>query len=76
MTLPITLLILDAYPLRRWRVEWPRVLLEKLPYGALALAGAVVAAWARSRGSEFTDYSGYGIAARIGLFAYSGSSTP
>lgn len=71
MTLPITLLILDAYPLRRWRVEWPRVLLEKLPYGALALAGAVVAAWARSRGSDFTDYTGYGIAARIGLFAYS-----
>ena len=71
MTLPITLLILDGYPLRRWRVEWPRVLLEKLPYGALALAGAVVAAWARSRGSEFTDYTGYGIAARIGLFAYS-----
>jgi Flp pilus assembly protein TadD len=71
MTLPITLLILDAYPLRRWRVEWPRVLLEKLPYGALALAGAVVAAWARSRGSEFTDYTGYGISARIGMFAYS-----
>ena len=71
MTLPITLLILDAYPLRRRRPEWPRVLLEKLPYGVLALAGAVVAAWARGRGSEFTDYTGYGIAARIGLFAYS-----
>lgn len=71
MSLPITLLILDAYPLRRWRAEWPRVLVEKLPYCALALVGAVVAAWARSQGSEFTDYTGYGIASRIGLFAYS-----
>jgi Flp pilus assembly protein TadD len=71
MSLPITLLILDAYPLRRWRAEWPRVLVEKLPYCALSLVGAVVAAWARSQGSEFTDYTGYGIASRIGLFAYS-----
>jgi protein O-mannosyl-transferase len=71
MSLPITLVILDAYPLRRWRAQWPRVLVEKLPYCALALVGAVVAAWARSRGSEFTDYTGYGIASRIGLFAYS-----
>jgi Flp pilus assembly protein TadD len=71
MSLPITLLILDAYPLQRWRAGWRRVLVEKLPYCALALAGAVVAAWARSQGAEFTDYGSYGIAARIGLFAYS-----
>ena len=71
MSLPITLLILDAYPLRRWRAGWPRVLVEKLPYFALALAGAVVAAWARSQGAEFSDYGGYGLAARIGLVAYS-----
>ncbi len=71
MSLPLTLLILDADPLRRWRVEWRRVLVEKLPYCALALAGAGVAAWARSQGAEFSDYGGYGIAARIGLIAYS-----
>jgi Flp pilus assembly protein TadD len=71
MTLPITLLILDTYPLRRWRAGWPRMIVEKLPYCALALVGAVVAAWARSQGAEFSDYAGYGIAARIGLIAYS-----
>jgi tetratricopeptide (TPR) repeat protein len=71
MSLPITLLILDVYPLRRWRTAWPRVLLEKLPYGALAIAGAVVAAWARSQGAEFTGYAHYGFAARLGMIAYS-----
>jgi protein O-mannosyl-transferase len=71
MSLPITLLVLDVYPLRRWRAGWPRVLVEKLPYCALALAGAVVAAWARSQGAEFTGYGGYGIAARLGMVAYS-----
>ena len=71
MSLPITLLILDAYPLRRWGAGWRRVLVEKLPYCALAAVGAVVAGWARSQGAEFSDYGGYGIAARIGLIAYS-----
>jgi Flp pilus assembly protein TadD len=71
MSLPITLLILDAYPLRRWGAEWRRLLVEKLPYCALAAVGAVVAAWARSQGAEFSDYGGYGIAARTGLIAYS-----
>ena len=76
MSLPITLLILDAYPLRRWRAGWRRVLVEKLPYCALALMGAVVAVWARSQGAEFTDYGSYGLAARIGLIAYSLSFYP
>jgi len=71
MSLPISLLILDVYPLRRWGAGWRRVVVEKLPYCALAAVGAVVAAWARSQGAEFSDYGGYGIAARIGLIAYS-----
>jgi len=47
MTLPIVLLLLDAWPLRRF--DRPpleprnRVLLEKLPFVALALAAAIVA---------------------------------
>ena len=42
MSLPITLLVLDVYPLRRWRGNWPRVVVEKIPYAMLALAGAAV----------------------------------
>jgi len=71
MSLPITLLILDVYPLRRWWAAGPRVLVEKTPYFALALAGAMVAAVARSQGAEFTGYGSYGVASRIGLIAYS-----
>jgi Flp pilus assembly protein TadD len=72
MSLPVTLLILDAYPLRRWRRGARiRVLVEKLPYFALAIGGAVVAALARSQGSEFSGYESYGIAARVGMIAYS-----
>ena len=72
MSLPVTLLILDAYPLRRWRRGARiRVLVEKLPYFALAIGGAVVAALARSQGSEFSGYESYGMAARVGMIAYS-----
>ena len=47
VTLPVTLLVLDVYPLRRlggpagWRV--PRPWLEKLPFFALSAAAAIVA---------------------------------
>jgi hypothetical protein len=53
MALPVVLLVLDVYPLRRlegehWRRAAPRVLLEKLPYFALAVASAVIAIVAQS----------------------------
>lgn len=41
MTLPLVLLVLDAYPLRRLRGAWPARFLEKAPY--LLLAGAIAA---------------------------------
>ncbi|HEY2993184.1 MAG TPA: tetratricopeptide repeat protein [Methylomirabilota bacterium] len=44
MSLPVVLLVLDAYPLRRLAGRWRQRLLEKLPYAALGAAGAVVAA--------------------------------
>lgn len=51
MTMPVVLIVLDVYPLRRlptsWRAWWTasarRLWLEKTPYAALAAAGAVTA---------------------------------
>src|SRR5215470_13919431 len=71
MSLPITLLVLDVYPLRRWRGNWRRAVVEKIPYAVLAIAGAGIALAARSQGAELTDYARYGAASRIGLVGYS-----
>ena len=38
MPLPGVLLLLDCYPLRRWRAGWERLVVEKIPYAALAIA--------------------------------------
>lgn len=51
MSLPLVLLVLDVYPLRRLPTRWQEVtairvrplLLEKIPYVLVALAGALVA---------------------------------
>jgi protein O-mannosyl-transferase len=40
VTLPLVLLVLDVYPLRRFS---PRALVEKVPYAVLAAGGAVLA---------------------------------
>lgn len=71
LPLPLALLILDVYPLRRAQgIGWHRVLVEKLPYMLLSLAGAVVALVAVKQGSGFTDYHQYGPSARLAMTAY------
>jgi len=45
VTLPVVLLLLDVYPLRRLGAGWPglwRIVLEKLPFFAIALAAGIV----------------------------------
>jgi len=71
MPLPAVLLLLDIYPLRRWDAGWRRLATEKIPYVALAIASAVVALIALPRGAGVTSYASYGVAARIGMVAYS-----
>jgi len=71
MPLPAVLLLLDVYPLRRARGRLGQVLLEKVPYAALSAATAVVALSALPRGAGVTSYEQYGVAARIGMVAYS-----
>jgi protein O-mannosyl-transferase len=43
MTLPAVLVLLDVYPLRRGAFTWRRLIVEKVGYWVLALAGAVAA---------------------------------
>jgi protein O-mannosyl-transferase len=72
VTLPVALLILDVYPLRRFaRCRWLLLLREKLPYLVVAGSGAVVAMIAVQRGTDLTRYEQHGVSARVGMTAYS-----
>lgn len=73
MTLPLLLLVLDWYPLRRlqgwsWSEGNRRVLLEKIPFFAVGLAGAEVSYWAVARDGLLTQYS---LPSRIAMALYS-----
>ena len=71
VSLPVTLLILDIYPLRRWRGRWRSALAEKVPYGLVALAGAALVLFARTRGAQWSGLSDYGLDARLAFAGYS-----
>ncbi len=71
LSLPVTLLILDVYPLRRWRGRWRRALVEKIPYAVVALLGAAIVLLARTRGSHLSGLSDYGLDARLAFAGYS-----
>src|SRR5712691_7951162 len=70
MTLPGVLLLLDVYPLRRLRLGWRALLLEKWPYAAITAAGAVVAMLALRIGASASAWSQTGMGARVGVVAY------
>jgi tetratricopeptide (TPR) repeat protein len=57
VTLPVVLLLLDVWPLRRpsRRADLPARLREKLPVAALCAVAAVVAIAAQARGGAFTS---------------------
>lgn len=71
MSLPVSLLVLDVYPLRRWRLGWPRLLAEKIPYVTLALLGAALTLVARMQGAKLTHLDQYDLGARAALVGYS-----
>ena len=67
VVLPVVLLLLDYYPLRRLdRRAW----LEKLPYAAIALPFALVAPLAQAREGAMQAFSSYGALPRLGQAAY------
>jgi tetratricopeptide (TPR) repeat protein len=70
MTLPGVLLILDAYPLRRFRSEGAvRLLTEKLPFVMVAVSFTVVTSFALDDAIR-PSLSDYGIAQRAAQAAY------
>lgn len=78
ITLPVVLFVLDVYPLRRltsdpaaWLKSGARPYLwEKLPFGALALAFAVVGIVSQSRSGAVASVDAVGLAARLAQSAY------
>jgi Flp pilus assembly protein TadD len=71
MSLPLVLLVLDVYPLRRAQGRWRPVLIEKLPYLALAVVTAAVSVAVVIAKVGLTSTSAYPPAARIAMALYS-----
>src|SRR5579862_5405959 len=73
MTLPAVLLILDAYPLRRIserQESLRRLLLEKLPFLALALIAMVLAVLAQRPAAGMRTLAEHGVGARLVQASY------
>jgi protein O-mannosyl-transferase len=71
MSLPLVLLVLDVYPLRRAQGRWRQVLTEKLPYLALAVAAAVVSFLVLRATLGLTSDAAYPPAARLAMALHS-----
>lgn len=71
ISLPVSLLILDAYPLRRTGGRGWAMVREKIPYLAVAAVGAIVILFARNQGAQWSPFTDFGVNARLALIAYS-----
>ncbi|MBM4439948.1 MAG: tetratricopeptide repeat protein [Candidatus Rokubacteria bacterium] len=75
MGLPLVLLVLDAYPLRRLDLrDWRRargVLLEKLPYAAVAALGAGAAFYVVKTFTALTTLEAFPWPGRVAMIFYS-----
>jgi Flp pilus assembly protein TadD len=76
MTLPMVLIVLDIYPLKRFRPgrwfgsEAGKVWLEKVPFVFLGLGAAVIAAAAKQEAGAMAPFGQYGIARRLAQAVY------
>jgi len=71
MSLPLVLLVLDVYPLRRAQGHWRQVLTEKLPYLAIAVAAAIVSFLALRATLGLTSAVAYPPPARVAMALHS-----
>jgi tetratricopeptide (TPR) repeat protein len=79
MTLPLLLVVLDVYPLRRlpgdprrwWSPDARRTLLEKTPFFILGLAGAALSYWTVASHDFLTPGAKYPLPSRLAMALYS-----
>jgi tetratricopeptide (TPR) repeat protein len=78
ISLPVVLLILDVYPLRRlggsigwWSAPARRVYVEKTPFAFLAAAIAAITLWAQLQTPHVATLGQLGIVERLAISAYS-----
>lgn len=75
VVLPVVLLVLDAYPLRRLRdakgkLQLLPLLLEKIPFFLLAVAGGTLAVLAQAESGALRGWAAHGLAARLAVAGY------
>ncbi len=68
VTLPVVLVILDVYPLRRLSVR--TFLLEKAPFFLLTVVFSLVTLWAQKLGGAVSSTSAISLSERIGVAAW------
>ena len=71
MALPVVLVALDVYPLRRTHEGWRRLAGEKLPFVVLAAIAAIVSLKAVASAAILTSLSAYPWPARLAMGTYS-----
>jgi protein O-mannosyl-transferase len=71
VTLPVILLILDVYPLRRHRDGFRCLLTEKAPYVPIMLFGVFMAFLAAQSGGYLTSLGGLSLVERLAVTSYS-----
>ena len=72
VTLPLTLLLLDVWPLRRTGEGWRRLVGEKLPLVLIAAASGVATLRAQRAGGAMASWTSFPLAERVGnaLWSY------
>jgi len=69
ITLPVVLLILDYYPLKRDANGWGALFIEKIPFFALSIASAILTLWAQSAGGAIRGLETHSIFTRFFMAA-------
>ncbi|MCB9888943.1 MAG: tetratricopeptide repeat protein [Planctomycetes bacterium] len=68
---PLLLLLLDAWPLRRWPRDGLRVLADKIPFACVVLATGIAARLAQQQGGAVRGLDVHPVSARLAQTAWS-----